>query len=43
LLSPVKSNWASFFALNVTVPDEFMADRNDAPPQSRELEVEVWN
>jgi antitoxin VapB len=37
LLSPVKPNWASFFALKVMVPDEFMADRNDAPPQSRDL------
>jgi antitoxin VapB len=37
LLSPVKPNWASFFALKVTVPDEFMSDRNDVPPQSRDL------
>jgi antitoxin VapB len=36
LLSPVRPNWASFFALEVTVPDEFMADRNDDPPQSRD-------
>jgi antitoxin VapB len=36
LLSPVRPNWASFFALEVAVPDEFMATRNDDPPQSRE-------
>lgn len=36
LLSPVRPDWASFFASSVTVPDDFMADRNDPPPQSRE-------
>jgi len=36
LLSPVKPDWASFFALEVDVPDDFLADRHDLPPQSRD-------
>ena len=36
LLSPVRPDWASFFALKITVPDEFMASRDDALPQSRD-------
>ena len=35
LLSPVKPDWASFFALEVDVPDDFLAERDDHPPQSR--------
>ena len=35
LISPVKPDWASFFALRAVVPDDFMADRDDSPPQSR--------
>jgi antitoxin VapB len=35
LLSPVKPDWASFFALAVDVPDDFLMDRDDRPPQSR--------
>jgi len=35
LLSPVKPDWASFFALEVDVPDDFLTDRDDRPPQSR--------
>jgi antitoxin VapB len=34
LLSPVKPDWASFFALEVTVPDDVLA-RDDSPPQQR--------
>jgi antitoxin VapB len=37
LLSPVKPDWLSFFALEVEVPDDFLADRRDPPPQSRDL------
>lgn len=36
LISPIKPEWASFFALSVDVPDDFLADREDLPPQSRE-------
>ena len=35
LLSPVKPDWASFFAMEANVPEDFLAERNDAPPQSR--------
>ena len=37
LLSPVRPDWSSFFALQIEVPDDFLADRRDLPPQSREL------
>lgn len=36
LLTPVKPDWLSFFALEVDVPDDFLADRHDLPPQSRD-------
>ena len=36
LISPIKPDWASFFALDVDVPDDFLSDREDLPPQSRE-------
>ncbi len=36
LISPIKPDWASFFALAVDVPDDFLSDREDLPPQSRE-------
>ena len=35
LISPVKPDWASFFALETSVPEDFLADRNDSPPQPR--------
>lgn len=35
LLSPVKPDWASFFALDVQVPDDFLARRDDSLPQER--------
>src|SRR5579859_2066223 len=35
LLSPVKPDWASFFALDVQVPDDFLTRREDSPPQER--------
>jgi antitoxin VapB len=36
LLSPVKPDWASFFALDVRVPDDFLAGREDSAPQERD-------
>ena len=36
VLSPIRPDWASFFALTVDVPDDFLADRGDSPPQDRE-------
>lgn len=36
LLSPVRSDWSSFFALQIEAPDDFLTDRRDPPPQSRE-------
>lgn len=36
LLSPVRSDWSSFFALQIEVPEDFLVDRRDLPPQSRE-------
>jgi len=36
LLSPIKPNWASFFAMNVDVPDDFLENRDDSSPQSRD-------
>lgn len=35
-LSPVKPDWASFFSLDVQVPDDFLAQRNDSQPQGRD-------
>jgi antitoxin VapB len=34
-ISPIKPNWSSFFAMQVDVPDDFLENRNDSPPQSR--------
>src|SRR6185437_1757923 len=36
VLSPIRPNWTSFFALEVDVPGDFLTDRGDSPPQSRE-------
>jgi len=36
LISPIKPNWASFFAMQVDVPDDFLENRGDSPPQSRD-------
>lgn len=36
LLSPIKPNWASFFAMQVDVPDDFLEHRDDSSPQSRD-------
>lgn len=35
LLSPVKPDWASFFALDVPVPDDFLNRHDDSSPQER--------
>jgi antitoxin VapB len=35
-ITPVKANWSSFFALQGDVPDDFLANRDDSPPQSRD-------
>src|ERR1700761_3347833 len=36
LISPVKPDWSSFFAMQVDVPDDFLEKSDDSPPQSRE-------
>jgi antitoxin VapB len=36
LITPVKPNWTSFFALPTEVPDDFLENRSDSFPQSRE-------
>ena len=36
LISPVRPSWASFFAREVDVPDDFLEKRDDSPPQVRE-------
>ena len=35
-ITPVKPNWTSFFALRADVPDDFLENRLDSPPQSRD-------
>jgi len=37
VLRPVKTGWAEFFSNPVKAPDDFMEDREDEPPQDREL------
>ncbi len=34
--SPAKPAWASFFALEVGVPEDFLVERDQSPPQERE-------
>lgn len=36
ILRPDRPNWDSFFDAAPEVPDDFMLDRDDAPPQSRD-------
>jgi len=36
VLSPIRPDWVSFFAMKVDVPEDFLADRGDSPPQERE-------
>ena len=35
-ITPVKPNWSSFFALQLDVPDDFLENRDDSSPQSRD-------
>jgi antitoxin VapB len=35
-ISPVKPDWSSFFAMEADVPDDFLDDRDDSSPQSRD-------
>ena len=37
-LTPLSANpaWASFFALEVDVPDDFLVERDESPSQERE-------
>jgi len=39
ILSRRPESWGDFFELmkTIDVPEDFLADRNDAPPQKREL------
>lgn len=37
VLSAAKPEWKDFFALTTVVPDDFLADREDPPPQKRRL------
>ena len=32
----LKPGWTSFFALDIEVPEDFLAQRDDSPPQQRE-------
>jgi antitoxin VapB len=36
LITPVKPDWSSFFALQMRVPDDFLDSREDPPPQQRD-------
>ncbi len=36
VITPVKPDWASFFALQIEVPDDFLENRSDSHPQSRD-------
>jgi hypothetical protein len=33
--SHARPNWASFFALEIDMPDDFLTDRDDRAPQPR--------
>jgi antitoxin VapB len=37
VLIPAKPGWADFFRSKVKVPNSFLRDREDVPPQEREL------
>ena len=36
VISPIRSDWASFFSLQVDVPEDSPERRDGSPPQSRE-------
>jgi antitoxin VapB len=37
LITPIRPDWVSFFALKIDVPDDFLENREDFPPQERDL------
>jgi len=37
VLRPIVRSWSEFFSSPVTVPDDFLNDRDDEPPQDRDL------
>jgi len=37
VLRPMVRSWSEFFSSPVTVPDDFLSDRGDEPPQDRDL------
>lgn len=36
VISPVKPDWSTFFATQVAVPEDFLSQRDQSPPQERE-------
>lgn len=36
VITPVRPSWSTFFNSKVQVPDDFLAPRDDDPPQERE-------
>jgi antitoxin VapB len=36
IITPVKPDWSSFFALQVDLPDDFLENRGDSAPQTRD-------
>ena len=36
MITPVRPGWSTFFNSKVKVPDDFLAPREDEPPQERE-------
>jgi antitoxin VapB len=41
ILRPKPSGWDDFFAKSPLTPDDFLADRQDAPPQDRDWPDDV--
>lgn len=37
ILTPKRSGWDDFFARPSAVPEDFLAERTDEPPQARDL------
>lgn len=37
VLRPLKHSWSDFFTNPKTAPDDYLQERDDAPPQEREL------
>jgi antitoxin VapB len=36
LITPVRPEWASFFAIKIDLPEDYLEGRKDDPPQPRE-------